>query len=67
MVKVDVYLRQGNKERAGEEILVAMRMGLTLDLENKVPIDTDRAFECLLTAEKETAHERALATSKRSI
>jgi hypothetical protein len=43
-----------------------MRMGLTLDLENKVPLDTDRAFECLLTAEKETAQERALASSRRS-
>lgn len=65
MVKVDVYLRQGNKEKAGEEILLAMRMGLTLDLENKVPLDTDKAFECLLTAEKETAQERALAGSSR--
>lgn len=65
MVKVDVFLRQGKKEKAGEEILVAMRMGLTLDLENKVPLDTDRAFECLISAEKTTAGDRTLVSSKR--
>jgi tetratricopeptide (TPR) repeat protein len=44
MVKVDVYLRTGKKEQAGEEIIAAIRRGLDLDLESKVPLDTDRAL-----------------------
>lgn len=51
MVKVDVFLRQGKKEQAGEEILFAMHLGLTLDLENKVPLDTERAFENLVSVD----------------
>ncbi len=51
MVKVDVFLRQGKKEQAGEEILFAMRLGLTLDLENKVPLDTERVFDMIARLE----------------
>jgi hypothetical protein len=51
MVKVDVFLRQGKKEQAGEEILFAMKRGLNLDLENKVPLDLDRAFESIARLE----------------
>lgn len=51
MVKVDVFLRTGKKEQAGEELLLAMRRGLTLDLENKVPLDSERAFESLVRLE----------------
>lgn len=51
MVKVDVFLRQGKKEEAGEEILLAMREGLTLDLEKKVPLDADLAFESIVKLE----------------
>lgn len=47
MVKVDVFLRQGQKEQAGEEILHAMRRGLTLDLANKVPLDVERCFDAI--------------------
>lgn len=52
MVKVDVFLRQGKKEQAGEEILFAMRRGLTLDLENKVPLDIERSFEAITRVEE---------------
>jgi hypothetical protein len=52
MVKVDVFLRQGKKEQAGEEILFAMRRGLTLDLANKVPLDVDRCFDALAKVEE---------------
>jgi tetratricopeptide (TPR) repeat protein len=45
MVKVDVFLRTGKKEQAGEEIIAAIRRGLDLDLESKVPLDTDRALQ----------------------
>lgn len=51
MVKVDVFLRQGKKEEAGEEILIAMREGLTLDLEKKVPLDCDQSFEAIARLE----------------
>ena len=51
MVKVDVFLRQGKKEEAGEEILLAMRRGLTLDLEKKVPLDVDKSFEAITRLE----------------
>lgn len=44
MVKVDVFLRTGKKEQAGEEIIAAIRRGLDLDLESKVPLDADRAL-----------------------
>jgi hypothetical protein len=44
MVKVDVFLRRGNKEQAGEEIVTALRRGLDLDLTSKVPVDTDLVF-----------------------
>jgi len=52
MVKVDVFLRQGKKEQAGEEILSAMRLGLTLDLENRVPLDTELAYEHIVAMEE---------------
>ena len=51
MVKVDVFLRQGKKEQAGEEILLAMRRGLTLDLEKKVPLDVNKAFDTIVRLE----------------
>ncbi|MGH9547946.1 MAG: tetratricopeptide repeat protein, partial [Terriglobales bacterium] len=52
MVKVDVFLRQGKKEQAGDEILAAMHLDLDLNLEGRVPLDVDRAFN-LLTAHQE--------------
>jgi hypothetical protein len=45
MVKVDVFLRTGKNEQAGEEIIAAIRRGLDLDLESKVPLDTERALQ----------------------
>ncbi len=51
MVKVDALLRQGKKEEAGEELLLAMREGLILDLEKKVPLDADEVFESLVALE----------------
>lgn len=61
MVKVDVFLRQGKKEQAGEEILLAMRRGLTLDLEKKVPLDVDKAFDTLVRLESSSS--RPMVTS----
>jgi hypothetical protein len=48
MVKVDVFLRQGKRDQAGDEILSAMRLGLTLELENKVPLDVERSFSAIV-------------------
>lgn len=45
MVKVDVFLRRGNKEQAGEEIVTALRRGLDLDLTSKVPLDADAVLQ----------------------
>jgi hypothetical protein len=44
MVKVDVFLRTGRKEQAGDEIVAAIRRGLDMDLESKIPLDVDRAL-----------------------
>ncbi len=65
MVKVDVFLAQGKKEHAGEEILLAMHMGLTLDLENKVPLDVERAYECLVSVEERRSGRRLVQTTNR--
>jgi hypothetical protein len=48
MVKVDVFLKQGKRDQAGEEILNAMKLGLALDLENKVPLDVERTFNAIV-------------------
>lgn len=52
MVKVDVYLRQGKKQQAADEILAAMRMGLDLNLEDKIPVDLERAYNMLVATEE---------------
>lgn len=44
MVKVDVYLCRQDKEACAQEIMVAMHMGLELDLKDKVPISIDEAL-----------------------
>jgi tetratricopeptide (TPR) repeat protein len=45
MVKVDVFLKSGRKEQAGEEILSAIRRGLDLNLDNKLPLDTEKVLQ----------------------
>lgn len=45
MVKVDVFLRTGRKEQAGDEIIGAIRRGLDMDLESKIPVDVDRTLQ----------------------
>ncbi len=66
MVKVDVFLRQGKREQAGEEILHAMRLGLNLELEDKVPLDTERAFAALTLLEEREKVRQMLQTSRSS-
>ena len=56
MVKVDVFLRTDRKEQAGEEIIAAIRRGLDLDLESKVPLDADRVLQKIARAQ--TAERR---------
>ena len=50
MVKVDAYLRLGDKEQAGEEVLAALRLGSDFELEDKVPLDAEitlrQIFRC---------------------
>jgi tetratricopeptide (TPR) repeat protein len=65
MVKVDVFLRQGKREQAGGELLSAMRMGLTEELEDKIPLDVERIFRSIsLTEERRAAKEAIYAVSK---
>lgn len=64
MVKVDVFLRTGKKEQAGEEIIAAIRRGLDLDLESKVPVDADRV---LTRIGKLHAAERRAATQQLAV
>jgi hypothetical protein len=52
MVKVDVFLKQGKKELAGDEIVHAMRLGLSLELDGKIPLDADEAFLDVATVEE---------------
>jgi tetratricopeptide (TPR) repeat protein len=65
MVKVDVFLRQGKKEHAGEELLLAMHMGLSLDLENKVPLDVQKAFDSLVLVEEKRAGRQFVKSGTR--
>lgn len=44
MVKVDVYLAEGKKDAAAQEIFVAMHLGLDFDLKDKIPIDSEKAL-----------------------
>lgn len=60
MVKVDAYLRNGNKEEAGEEVMAAIRQGLDFDVEDKIPIDADSALKNIAKYEKN--REAVLAT-----
>lgn len=63
MVKVDVFLRQGRKEQAGEEILLAMHLGMVLDIENKIPLDIEKTYEQLVSLEETTARYSLLQAS----
>jgi hypothetical protein len=58
MVKVDVFLRTQRKEQAGEEIVAAMRRGLDLDLEDKVPLDADRVLHKIYRLQVAEKRER---------
>ncbi len=51
MVKVDVFLHQGKKETAAEEILQSMRRGLSLNLENKIPVDCEEVLDAIACME----------------
>jgi hypothetical protein len=52
MVKVDAYLRNGNKEQAGEEVLAAMKQGLDFDVEDKIPMDPETTIGSIAKFEK---------------
>jgi tetratricopeptide (TPR) repeat protein len=65
MVKVDVFLRQGKKDQAGTELLSAMQLGLTQELENKIPLDVEQVFRSLSVCEdRRVAKEAIYAVTK---
>lgn len=47
MVKVDALLKLGRKDQAANEILKAVHSSLTMDLDNKVPLDIEETFPLL--------------------
>ncbi|MEZ4534026.1 MAG: hypothetical protein R3D26_03315 [Cyanobacteriota/Melainabacteria group bacterium] len=59
MVKVDALLRTGKKDQAAQEILIAVHSGLTLDLENKVPLDVETSFALLEEMESQRSASEA--------
>lgn len=61
MVKVDAYLKIGRKEQAADEILIAIHSGLTLDLENKVPLDLEKTFNAIASIDETQPVARALS------
>ncbi|HNG74161.1 MAG TPA: hypothetical protein PLY72_06885 [Candidatus Obscuribacter sp.] len=63
MVKVDVYLAQGKKEQAAQEIFVAMHLGLEFDLKDKIPIDSEKALIYLRTAIESHSGEARFTTA----
>jgi hypothetical protein len=65
MVKVDVFLRTGKKEQAGEELLTAMHMGLNLELEDKIPVDLERAYNLLVALEESKARRHILQSTNK--
>jgi hypothetical protein len=60
MVKVDVFLRKSEKDQARAELLLAMQLGLTPYLENKVPLDAELSFRLLSNAEERRAAKQAI-------
>ena len=56
MVKVDALLKLGKRDQAAKEILIAVHSGLTLNLENKIPLDVDVTVP-LLDASKATTRQ----------
>lgn len=66
MVKVDAFLRNGNKEQAGEEVMAAIRQGLDFDVEDKIPLDADATIRSIVRFEKdrvETVLEEVVRTA----
>jgi hypothetical protein len=62
MVKVDVFLRTGKKQQAGEEIISALRRGFDLDLERKVPVDADFVLTRISRIQSRERARRPVAT-----
>ncbi len=65
MVKVDVFLCQGNREQASHELLMSMRLGLSQELEDKIPLDAEKTFRYISVFEERRAAKEAIyAVSK---
>ena len=60
MVKVDVFLKQGKRDQANRELLVAMQLGLTEEIENKIPLDSEKVFKHISISEERRAAKEAI-------
>jgi hypothetical protein len=64
MVKVDAFLRLGKKEEAGEEVLAALRRGLDVDIEDKIPLDPDFTLRQIFRFQKTSSSHAAIMNAK---
>lgn len=65
MVKVDVFLTQGKRDQASHELFLAMRLGLSQELEDKIPLDAEKTFRYIsIFEERRAAKEAIYAVSK---
>jgi hypothetical protein len=60
MVKVDVFLAQGRRQQASHELFVAMRLGLSQELEDNIPLDAEKAFQKISLFEERRAAKEAI-------
>jgi hypothetical protein len=60
MVKVDVFLAQGKRQQASNELFVAMRLGLSQELEDNIPLDAEKAFRYISLFEERRAAKEAI-------
>jgi hypothetical protein len=60
MVKVDVFLAQGKQKQASNELYLAMKLGLSHEIEDKIPLDVEKVFKLISHAEEKRAAREAI-------
>ncbi len=65
MVRVDVYLAQGKKAQAAQDIMVAMHLGLNFDLKDTVPVDIEQTYMQIAALSKQAQTVRSQVLLKK--
>lgn len=47
MIKIDIYIKQGNEEKAANEIRLSLKNGLDENIEEQIPIDWQKAISLI--------------------